>query len=90
MPILNGRLNGAPSLPIAHMSFLFFDVFRVIERVVSFQDLKFKATVHHHCIYQNTYKGNKILLLHQIDNLSLITNDESIAKESFKIVGDKL
>ena len=36
MPILNGRLNGAPSLPIAHMSFLFFDVFRVIQRVVRF------------------------------------------------------
>ena len=58
--------------------------------MLSFQDLKFKATVHHHCIYQNTYKGHKILLLRQIDDLSLSTNDESIAKEFYKIIGDKL
>ena len=58
--------------------------------MLSFQDFKFKATVHHHCIYQNTYKGHKILLLRQIDDLSLSTNDESIAKEIYAIISDKL
>ena len=39
---------------------------------------------------QNTYKGHKILLLLQIDDLSLSTNDESIANEIYTIISDKL
>ena len=86
MPILNGRLNGAPSLPISHMSFLFFDVFRVIQRVVSFQDLKFKATVHHHCIYQNTYKGHKSYSYAKLTTLVLVPMMSLLQKKSTQLL----
>ena len=63
---------------------------RHINQVLRSQDLKFKNTEHLPCIYQTTYKGHKILLLRQVNYLVLITNDESTAKESYKIVGNKL
>ena len=61
-----------------------------INQILSSQDFKFKATVHDRCIYQTTYNDHNILLLRQVDHLTLSTNVESIAKEIYKIIGDKL
>ena len=60
---------------------------RHINQILGSMELNFKATVHDRCIYQTTYKGQQILLLKQVDDLAIATNDESLAKEIYDIIG---
>ena len=52
--------------------------------------LGFKHTTHDRTIYQAIFKGHKVLLLRQVDDLMIQTDNEDIAKEIFKIIGLKL
>lgn len=54
------------------------------------QDLDFKHTTHDRTIYKTIFKGHKVLLLRQVDNMMIQTDDDDIAKEIFKIIGLKL
>ena len=63
---------------------------RHINQILGSKELNFRATVHDRCIYQTTYKGQQILLLKQVDDLAIATNDESLAKEIYNIIGKKL
>ena len=53
-------------------------------------ELSFKHTTHDRTIYKTIFKGHKVLLLRQVDDLIIQTDDESIAKEIFTIIGSKL
>ena len=63
---------------------------REINQILNSNELNFKATVHYRCIYQTTYKGQKILHLRQTDDLTLTTNEESTAKNIYGIIRAKL
>ena len=52
--------------------------------------LNFKHTTHDQTILKTTFKGHKVLLLHQVYNMMIQTDDEDIAKEIFMIIGLKL
>ena len=52
--------------------------------------LGFKHTTHDRTIYQAVFKGHKVLLLRQVDDLMIQTDNKNIAKEIFKIIGVKL
>ena len=52
--------------------------------------LDFKHTTHDRTIYQAVSKGHKVLLLQQVDDLMVQTDNKDIAKEIFKIIGVKL
>ena len=52
--------------------------------------LGFKHTTHDRTIYQAVFKGHKVLLLQQVDDLMIQTDNEAIAKEIFDIIGLKL
>ena len=49
-----------------------------------------KYTTHDRTIYQTVFKGHKVLLLRQVDDLMIQTDDETIAKQIFTIIGLKL
>ena len=53
-------------------------------------ELGFKHNTHDRTIYQFMFKGHKVLLLRQVDDLMIQTDNEAIAKEIFKIIGLKL
>ena len=53
-------------------------------------ELGFKHTTHDRTIYQNVFKGHKVLLLRQVDDLMIQTDEESIVKQIFTIIGLKL
>ena len=63
---------------------------RHINQILSSKELNFKTTVHNRCIYQTTYKGHKILLLRQVDDLAIVVDDESIVKEICSTIGVEL
>ena len=52
--------------------------------------LGFKHTTHDRTIYQAVFKGHKVLLLRQVDDLMIQTDNKDIAKTIFKIIGVKL
>ena len=52
--------------------------------------VNFKHVTHDRTIYQiihKGHKGHKVLLLRQADDLMIQTDDKSIAREIFKIIG---
>ena len=53
-------------------------------------NIGFKNTVHDKCIYQTTYRGTKILLLRQVDDFSIASPSETLAKEIYNIIGTQL
>ena len=53
-------------------------------------ELGFKHTTHNRKIYQSMFKEHKVLLLCQVDDLMIQTDNESIVKEIFTIIGSKL
>ena len=52
--------------------------------------LGFKHTTHNRTIYQAVFNGHKVLLLRQVDDLMIQTDNEAIAKEIFNIIGLEL
>ena len=58
--------------------------------ILNSPQLGFKHTTHDRTIYQAVFKGHKVLLLRQVDDLMIQTDNEAIAKEIFKIIGLKL
>ena len=61
-----------------------------INNILKSPQLGFKHTTHDRTIYQAVFKGHKVLLLRQVDDLMIQTDNEAIAKEIFKIIGLKL
>ena len=53
-------------------------------------ELGFKHTTHDRTIYQPVFKGHKVLLLPQGDDLMIQTDNKDIAIEIFKIIRVKL
>ena len=53
-------------------------------------ELGFTHSNHDWTIYHAVFKGRKVLLLQQVDDLMIQTNNEDIAKEIFKTIGLKL
>ena len=47
-------------------------------------ELNFKHTTHDRTIYQIGFKGHKVLLLRQVDDPMIQTDDENIAREFFQ------
>ena len=50
-------------------------------------ELGFKHNIPDRTIYQAVFKGHKVLLLRQVDDLMIQTNNKAIAKEIFNIIG---
>ena len=61
-----------------------------INNILMGPELGFKHTIHDRTIYQSINKGHKVLLLHQVGDLMVQTDDENIAKEIFTIIGSKV
>ena len=61
-----------------------------INNILKSPQLGFKHTTHDRTIYQAVFKGHKVLLLRQVDDLMIQTDNKNIAKEIFKIIGVKL
>ena len=53
-------------------------------------DLNFMYMTHDHTMYKTTFKGYKVLLLQQVDDMIIQTDDKCIAKEIFMIIKLKL
>ena len=61
-----------------------------INWILFFPDLNFKCTTHHLTIYSITFHGLKVLLLCQVDNFSLASPSEDIAKVIYDIIGTRI
>ena len=58
-----------------------------INNILMSLELGVKHTTHDQIIYQAVFKGHKVLLLRQVDDLMIQADNENIAKEIFKIIG---
>ena len=63
---------------------------RRINIILMGPELNFKHTTYDRTIYQTMFKGHKVLLLRQVDDLMIQTDDKNIAKQIFTIIGLKL
>ncbi|KAG7373304.1 reverse transcriptase RNA-dependent DNA polymerase [Nitzschia inconspicua] len=61
-----------------------------INKILSSDELQFRHTTLDHTIYSTVYKGQKVLMLRQVDDFSIACDDESIAIEIYDIIGRKL
>ena len=81
LPVLHA-LQGHPEsgkLWESHISLILFS-----------PELNFKCTTHNRTIYSTTFRGVKVLLLRQVDDFSLASPDEDIAKAIYDIIGQRL
>ena len=53
-------------------------------------DLGFKSTTHDKTIYSKVHNGETVYMLRQVDDFALACNDESTAKELYKMIGSRL
>jgi len=54
------------------------------------KDMGFESTTHDRTIYKNTYEGETVYLLRQVDDFALACNDESTAKAIYAEIGSRL
>ena len=58
--------------------------------MLSSTNFGFHIMTHNETIYQTVYKGEQVLLLWQVDNFSLATTHEWVAKEIYLIIGSRI
>ena len=61
-----------------------------INKILASDQLGFKSTTHDKTIYQTSFKGQRVLLLRQVDDFAISCTHESTAKEIFSIIGKLL
>ena len=63
---------------------------RHINSILFSKELNFKNTTHDKTIYTTVFRGQKVLLLRQVDDFALACPSEHIAREIYDIIGKKL